>query len=674
MPTLFHSVPGPYPDPTIDAQSKLFYIGINWERINGDRGRYHDLLTLLDEEGLIQIFGPEVFLGIKPWEGYKSYSGEIPFDGKSVIEKINAAGICLALSSAAHQRSGIMSNRLFEGLAAGAVIIANRHPFIEKYFSDCVYYIDDTVGSTELASSVRALVMHIRSHVAEARERAVRGQQRFLKRFTLEKCLHDIVHGHSSRLALYNERLVGPNAHETTIILEYAGLSFSVFRTMLDNVIQQTDVKIHLVVVCDTRLRLAYEKDINEFVAGYVVRVQFFDGTFCNILGDLEARSTRTAGTGAQITAALLSVETETFCFMQADDLWFHDHVASLCFALTQDDSASFCCSGRIAENRDNSRPAVRHVEELTLSHLHALIDGFFRRDVGRFVYRSSLIKDMPKPLMLLLDGFHHRWFNTMALLTGELAQTNVASYVHLRWRAASLPDGFYSEAEQGLFLRDAVKGKPAWIRLSAVLHQAQSPGMAPEEIVSAELVKLSLDHLYALQRDKDGIALLKTGFSPPEPDFTWVDGVTGILQFTLTQDQRPVELFLLAGGRALDEGKKQPTCTVLLNDVKLNSFNVEVGLEEYRFPLPAQIDREAIVTVTLSLDVAEQVLGANGKVIDPRKLGVKVASFGLMSVERPSDAGRLGYPVLRGTDAFKTRLKSAIKRRLRSSATRIFR
>src|SRR5207237_1386987 len=88
---------------------KLFYAGINWERISKKAGRHGELLKILDKTGDLRIYGPKIFKGVDVWAGYKSYMCPVPFDGTSIIRLINKAGICLCLSSAAHQESELMS-------------------------------------------------------------------------------------------------------------------------------------------------------------------------------------------------------------------------------------------------------------------------------------------------------------------------------------------------------------------------------------------------------------------------------------------------------------------------------------------------------------------------------------------------------------------------------------
>lgn len=124
---------------------KCFYVGINWEKVNTlipERKKILNLLKKLEYADLVQIYGPKKMLNVDVWEGYKSYIGEIPFDGVSTIYEINKAGICLVLSSVSHIKSEICSNRLFEGLAAGVPIIADQNPFIKRWFSDNILYIN----------------------------------------------------------------------------------------------------------------------------------------------------------------------------------------------------------------------------------------------------------------------------------------------------------------------------------------------------------------------------------------------------------------------------------------------------------------------------------------------------------------------------------------------------
>ena len=81
---LFHSLSTPICKPSL-GNKKLFYVGINWDKLGKGKGRHQDLLQALDKSGELVIYGPDLFQGVDVWEGFKSYVGPLPFDGESVI-------------------------------------------------------------------------------------------------------------------------------------------------------------------------------------------------------------------------------------------------------------------------------------------------------------------------------------------------------------------------------------------------------------------------------------------------------------------------------------------------------------------------------------------------------------------------------------------------------------
>jgi hypothetical protein len=48
----------------IKDDMKCFYVGINWDLITNSKGRYTDLLKLLDNENLVNIYGPKIIHNI----------------------------------------------------------------------------------------------------------------------------------------------------------------------------------------------------------------------------------------------------------------------------------------------------------------------------------------------------------------------------------------------------------------------------------------------------------------------------------------------------------------------------------------------------------------------------------------------------------------------------------
>lgn len=151
---LSHTVPNDYILPELRTDRKLFYIGVNWEKSSGTKGRHHELLKILDDNNVIEIYGPKKLGDVRPWAGFKNYVGELPFDGKSVYEAASRCGAVLVLSSQDHLEDQIMTSRLFEGIASGATIIGDSHPFLTDYFPNKIQTFDNEASFEDQASGI----------------------------------------------------------------------------------------------------------------------------------------------------------------------------------------------------------------------------------------------------------------------------------------------------------------------------------------------------------------------------------------------------------------------------------------------------------------------------------------------------------------------------------------
>ncbi len=629
LPTLFHSVPDFHFEPSVSETSRLFYVGINWERITGERGRHHDLLELLDAEDLIDIYGPKVFLNAEPWRGFKCYRDEIPFDGESVVKRVHSSGICLALSSKSHQKSGIMSNRLFEGLAAGAVIVANPHPFIDRYFADCVYIIDDTQAPQALADQVRDLVLAIRKDPASARARALTAQRRFREMFTLERCLTDVIAQHDQRIAQLNDRN-NVASSEVTVIVEYTGLEFSILMGMIDLVSRQKRCRIDLIIVCDKRLEERFTQDLRRKKLGFYRSVRIYSDDLSSVGEQFDIEPQRRNRTGPSMFRALSDIQTPFFCFIHPDDLWFHDHVVSLAEVLEASPESSFACSGKIVEDMQIDEIAKRHLEELRFDRLADMVHCSLPREIGRFLYRTSLLDNMSKPLVSLLDSFHSRYLNVEALLRGSLVQTCRATYVHLRWQMEHI-DLVYPEVEQASFVLDAYRGDKRWIERSAELRPATE---TTNSLALAKTPK-EIGFIYELSLNSEGLSLLRGGFSSPENGAVWIDGRYARLEFLMDGPVGGHDLYLLAGGRMSKDGIPQ-TVSVMINGRSCGTHTVSSVPRDMWFPIPDTVNPAARrISVSVTLHHAEQVMNETGDIVlDPRHLGLYIIAVGIVPHE----------------------------------------
>jgi hypothetical protein len=180
--------------PTLDApiiepsnlkNRRLFYAGINWERITG-KTRFGELLNKLDSMGILDLYGPKEMFGVEVWRGFKSYKGELPFDGSSLVKTAARSGVYLCLTSEIHLHSQLLSNRLFEACASGNVIISNYHEGAHKIFGDSILWLKSN-SESEMFSEILEHLKWLNQNPKLARLLAEKSQAIFKKSFLLSE-------------------------------------------------------------------------------------------------------------------------------------------------------------------------------------------------------------------------------------------------------------------------------------------------------------------------------------------------------------------------------------------------------------------------------------------------------------------------------------------------------
>lgn len=166
--------------PNLGPHSRLFYIGSNW-----DGRRFPMLLDRLTQAGALALYGDRQRWAHLP----AAYQGPLPFDGVSVIRAAHYWGMGLCLHLPQHRADGIPNMRIFELAAAGALIITDRHPFIEQWFGDTVLYVDAMGGETAMADAILDRVAWVHAHPVQARAMAQAAQDIFNRHLCLEALL-----------------------------------------------------------------------------------------------------------------------------------------------------------------------------------------------------------------------------------------------------------------------------------------------------------------------------------------------------------------------------------------------------------------------------------------------------------------------------------------------------
>ena len=287
---LMASVPADFVIPCEEKEDlKLFYVGMF--------RRYEKLLTKLESDNLVDIYGPEKVFGQEPWGGFKSYRGTIPYDGKTIIRKMHDAGIVLALHSKSHNREDFVSNRIFEAAAAGAIIIADDNKFIRKYFGDSVYYLNIFQTPKEQERELSKILDAIFNNKKEAFEKAKRAQKIFLEKLSLDKQVDaflTFIEEEKNRRQQLCNKLV-----DCVVYVD----DEDAFYHVQNELKQQCYTKLHLVIVAEEKLFKKIRPNIS------------FDYSYC-------------AQTNDNFSPEIVScLKGEFFIILGKDSVLHHNHI-----------------------------------------------------------------------------------------------------------------------------------------------------------------------------------------------------------------------------------------------------------------------------------------------------------------------------------------------------------
>lgn len=467
---LYHSTPDVMRPPSL-GEGKLFYVGINWEAISGGKSRHQEVLKRLDKTGLLRIYGPALFQGVKVWAGYESYVHELPFDGMAVIEAIAKAGVALVLSSPAHKASALMSNRLFESLAAGALVICDENPFARKFFGDSLLYIDGRASVEQIHVDITRHLSWAKSHPDAALAKIAQAQEIFRRHFTLIGNLAELYQGLATRkrvlLQLRNPpTAVAPKVRLNLLLPEF---SEAVLRAHVESIRVQDYDNLVPALVVDRGVAALHHRDIETALADAGVAVEVVEVDWFDPGMHTTCRARRPLG---RIIHALLhdTGDADAFMVVAPNERLFSDHVAVLAGALQRDPAVH--CAATAALLEEGGAPARGVHELIDFNH----VDPNGPPGYGRFIFRIAAISPDIGIALPYLDG------RPLAALVG-------AHEVHQQLQASiaidvtrTFPERTWDDAAESAVIRDYC---PEVLRL-VVGFGGQVPATAPESPVSS--------------------------------------------------------------------------------------------------------------------------------------------------------------------------------------------
>ena len=389
------SVPGKPFKPKLTDSARLFYSGINWERISNLKGRHHDLFKALDSENLTRIYGPEKFFDAVPWKGYQTYAGSLPFDGFSVMKAINECGISLVLTSDTHRDAEAVSSRLFESCAAGAVLICDANPYIVREFGDSVLYINyDKKDYTKNVDQIKKHLLWIKDHQSKALELAKKSQAIYIEKFHLDKVLAELLAKHSERKA----QVIAQNCNiesRVSVIIRVLN-SNEDFLPIIQSLNTQYNIsKIDLVIICDgesqAKIAEIFSKNISPLIRWDILGIKLYDD------------NKRIVTTGEMLVYGLQNVKNDFIALIEPNRVLFSDHL-SLCAKQLQDENISMVYSGTCVQDLQNDGTIKRYKHFFGNYHISDIASCSADVDLSSLMFKKNAFEKFHDHL-LMLDG-----------------------------------------------------------------------------------------------------------------------------------------------------------------------------------------------------------------------------------------------------------------------------
>ena len=498
---LYHSIADTMHLPSL-GECKLFYAGINWEALSGKGSRHQELLKCLDKTGNLRIFGPTLFQGVNVWNGYNSYVREIAFDGFSMIDEIAKTGIALVLSSQAHKDSELMSSRLFESVAAGALVICDENNFAKKFFGDSFLYIDSHCEVEDVFLAIEKHLVWAQENSKEALAMIAKAQAIFREKFSLKKNLSDLYVGLSDRKADLIKRQI-PGSNESIKVGLYLFMpeyAEEVLNAHIASVLAQEYQNISPILVIDKLSASLNRKDINKQLNKLSVKITVLEVDFFTygIYKDIKVKRK----VGAVISDILnMRLPADAVIFVAPNEKIFSNHIQVLAGSLMRNPEKNCAATSVILSCGNKSANSIHEIINFRQ------FDTNTPMGYARFIFR---ILGLPIDFDLALPYLDRK---SMAILAGEdgiCSETPSTVILNLEHE---FPSGLWDEGqENNLIASFSPKAFNMTIGHEIVLPHLSLPA-APDTVVSQETIihgkeirRFSLDWLIiqvsSLRRD----------------------------------------------------------------------------------------------------------------------------------------------------------------------------
>jgi hypothetical protein len=416
--------------PNLEGKLKLFYCGMQWEKSASMPKRHDEVFRGLDKTGYLSAFGPEEVNGIRPWDGYKSYKGSLPFDGESIIKQINKCGVALAISSSEHNRNSAMSNRLYESIAGGAVVITDSNDFVNKYFGDTVLKITADYGDQdEVLEQIKSHFNWVKNNREKAKQMVIKAQEILKEKFSYEVNIRKLFEVHQENFKrIQNKKELLNNSNKIDVLVRWDKQSISGFDEVINNINCQNHRNINLIIIIDKSLQIKIENllisNLKNDVKYQLVALDIFNSKVSEKSGFY-----RKLSTGEMLIIAKQYIKSDYLAFLSSSDIWFSSHLSSLLKVCNDNPNINLAYSGLFSEiyqpdgNKDYYVDFFHKMNPMELLNFHG------RDSESKILIRSNIIKQIPETYLTYSDYFEYNLIMIRQLIDKKAEFSNQLTY-----------------------------------------------------------------------------------------------------------------------------------------------------------------------------------------------------------------------------------------------------
>ena len=289
------------------ATATIAYAGTNWDGL-----RLKEVFEILAASGEVLFYGPA-----RKWKhvDQRAVKGEVPFDGKSLLRTYRRHGIALALSHPQFVAEQIPNNRIFEGSAAGALVISSDYALVRDWFGDSFLYVDQTQEPAKVAEEVLAHLAWVRRNPEAAQAKARAANAIFRQRFAMEKMLAGAVAFHGEILARqgYVAAASGAKGPRIAVVVRASGCSSGAIARTLESLTRQSCSRLTVLLAIDRDA-----DDISESVCAFGAAL------------DIRVIECAAGGGSRTLWPSLPAVDADYFTILKAGDECYPNHFALL--------------------------------------------------------------------------------------------------------------------------------------------------------------------------------------------------------------------------------------------------------------------------------------------------------------------------------------------------------